>query len=226
MHVTLCSKHAMWTCYTVFEIHTAYMSCKGHTRDIDYRWLGSLYSRWSVLWWQGLFASRGCGNSHMKLILTHWYRDKITGILQTTFSDEFSWMKMYQFRWRFHPVLFPINNIPLLAQIMAWRRSGDKPLSEPMMFNLLAHICVTRPQWVSIQGLWQYPYETHLKLKSLKSPLLLTYFSVAHSMMTSSNENSFRVTSPLCGEFTGHRWIPLTKANDAELWCFLWSVPE
>ena len=31
---------------------------------------------------------------------------------------------------------------------------------------------------------------------------------------------------PLCGEITGHRWIPLTKASDAELWCFLWSVPE
>ena len=26
-----------------------------------------------------------------------------------------------------------INNIPTLVQIMAWRRSGDKPLSEPMM---------------------------------------------------------------------------------------------
>ena len=36
----------------------------------------------------------------------------------------------------------------------------------------------------------------------------------------------FRVTVPLCGEFTGHRWIPLTKASDAELWCFLWSAPE
>ena len=23
-----------------------------------------------------------------------------------------------------------------------------------------------------------------------------------------------------------HRWIPLTKASDAELWHFLWSVPE
>ena len=23
-----------------------------------------------------------------------------------------------------------------------------------------------------------------------------------------------------------YRWIPLTKASDAELWCFLWSVPE
>ena len=27
----------------------------------------------------------------------------------------------------------PINNIPVLVQIMAWRQTGDKPLSEPMM---------------------------------------------------------------------------------------------
>ena len=30
----------------------------------------------------------------------------------------------------------------------------------------------------------------------------------------------------ICGEFTGHRWIPRTKAFDAKLWCFLWSAPE
>ena len=42
----------------------------------------------------------------------------------------------------------PINNIPALVGIMAWRRSGDKPLSEPMMVSLLKHICVTCPQWV------------------------------------------------------------------------------
>ena len=35
------------------------------------------------------------------------------------------------------------------------------------------------------------------------------------TMMTSSNGNIFRVTGPLCGEFPGHRWIPLTKARDA-----------
>ena len=40
----------------------------------------------------------------------------------------------------------PINKIPALAQIMAWRRPGDKPLSEPMMVRLLTHICVTWPQ--------------------------------------------------------------------------------
>ena len=40
----------------------------------------------------------------------------------------------------------PINNIPALVQIMAWCRSGDKPLSEPMMVSVTTHICVTRPQ--------------------------------------------------------------------------------
>ena len=46
-------------------------------------------------------------------------------------------------------------------------------------------------------------------------------------MMTSSNGNFFRVTGHLCGEFSSHRWIPSTKAIDADLWCFLlWSAPE
>ena len=42
----------------------------------------------------------------------------------------------------------PVNNIPALVQIMAWRRPGDKPLSEPMMVSLPTHVCVTRLQWV------------------------------------------------------------------------------
>ena len=47
----------------------------------------------------------------------------------------------------------PINNIPALVQIMAWRRPGDKPLSEPMIVNLPTHICVTRPQWVNVHSI-------------------------------------------------------------------------
>ena len=51
----------------------------------------------------------------------------------------------------------PINNIPILVWIMAWRLDGAKPLSkpilvyilsEPMMICLTTHIFVTRPQWV------------------------------------------------------------------------------
>ena len=41
------------------------------------------------------------------------------------------------------------------------------------------------------------------------------------TMIASWNGSIFRVTGPLCGQFTGHRWIPLTKASEAELWCTL-----
>ena len=47
----------------------------------------------------------------------------------------------------------PINNIPAMVQIMAWRRPGDKPLSEPMVVSLPTHICVARPQWVKVNKL-------------------------------------------------------------------------
>ena len=40
------------------------------------------------------------------------------------------------------------------------------------------------------------------------------------NMMASSNGNIFRVTGPLWGESIGDRWIPLTNASDADLWCF------
>ena len=55
---------------------------------------------------------------------------------------------------------------------------------------------------------------------------LAPQLSFCGNMMTPSNGNIFRVTGPLWGEFTDHRWIPLTRASDAELWCFLWSACE
>ena len=53
----------------------------------------------------------------------------------------------------------PINNIPSLVQIVAWRQPGNKSLSEPVMVSLLTHICVARPQWVLISSyvcVWVY----------------------------------------------------------------------
>ena len=56
----------------------------------------------------------------------------------------------------------PIYNIPVLFQIMAWRRPVDKPLSEPMMVKLSTHICVTRPQWVNgISICVQQPHQSY-----------------------------------------------------------------
>ena len=60
-------------------------------------------------------------------------------ISQTTFSNALSWKKMFEIRKK-NSVKFvpngPINSIPTLVQIMAWRRPGDKPLSEPMAVSL------------------------------------------------------------------------------------------
>ena len=55
----------------------------------------------------------------------------------------------------------PINNIPALVQIMAWRQSGDKPISEPMLVFVPTHICVTRPQWVNSIFWWIYWHMAH-----------------------------------------------------------------
>ena len=40
------------------------------------------------------------------------------------------------------------------------------------------------------------------------SAIQLGYLHDIYKMMTSSNGSIFRVTGPLRGEFTGHRWIP------------------
>ena len=37
-----------------------------------------------------------------------------------------------------------IHNIPASVQVMAWCRSGDNPLSEPVMVRLPMHLCVTQ----------------------------------------------------------------------------------
>ena len=70
-----------------------------------------------------------------------------------------------------------INNIPSLVQIMACRRPGDKPLSEPMMVNLLTHICVTRLQWVKTSWSNHRPFNSlfnnyHSLTKQYSSALL------------------------------------------------------
>ena len=153
---------------------------------------------------------------------THLGRDKMDAISKTTFSSAFSWMKMFEFRLKFHWMFVPkgpINNIPALVQIMAWRRVGNKPLSEPMLVSLPTHICVTRPQWVK-QNVRPCAYKD-----SATSPLCISCWVSIVSIFKVHDDvikwKYFRVSGPLCGEFTGD-----TKAIDAGLWGFLWSAPN
>ena len=65
-------------------------------------------------------------------------------IFKCIFLKENAWIS-FKNSLKFIPKVW-INNNPALVQIMAWCRPGNKPLSEPMMVNLLTHICITQPQ--------------------------------------------------------------------------------
>ena len=117
-------------------------------------WIGALFilhSQYNGCWWPGDVKSyllnmaglRGCNYNN----LFNTLRPRQNGSnFKRIFMNENIWIPI-KISLKFVPK-GPINNIPALVQIMAWRRPGDKPLSEPMMVNLPTHICVTRPQLV------------------------------------------------------------------------------
>ena len=52
--------------------------------------------------------------------LTHWGRDEMDIISQTTFSNAFSWMKMYELRLRFHWSLFLRVQLKIIQHWFRW----------------------------------------------------------------------------------------------------------
>ena len=58
-------------------------------------------------------------------------RDSADDVFKCNFLNENVWI-LIKISLKFVPK-GPVNNIPTLVQIMAWRLTGDKPLSEPMM---------------------------------------------------------------------------------------------
>ena len=70
------------------------------------------------------------------------------------------------------------------------------------------------------------PYVIILKFKIIIVILLATNFVIARVKGRRHQMEASLHYWPLWGETTGHRWIPLTKASNVGLWCFLWCVPE
>ena len=84
--------------------------------------------------------------------LIHWGQAKMAAISRRHFQIYFPEWKCINFDWDFTGVCSqgPINNIPALVPIMAWRPSVHKPLSELMMVSLVTHVCVTGPRWFKL----------------------------------------------------------------------------
>ena len=86
------------------------------------RWLG----HWHVIWWLNSLRPRQDGR-HFPDAIFKWI-----------FLNENVWISI-TVSLEFIPK-GPINNVPSLVQIMAWRQSGDKPLSEPLMVDFFMHM--------------------------------------------------------------------------------------
>ena len=125
-----------------------------------------------------------------------------------------------------------------LVQEMAWCHQGKKPLSGPReitkwkdskqnpeknktSIDVPQILYGTKSRWSIFWHSKRFSIAVSFVVTGMPvTSLFFALFPYCFDMITSSNGHIFRVTGPLCGEFTGHRWIPHTKASDAELWCF------
>ena len=104
---------------------------------------------------------------------------------------------------------------------MAWRRSGDKPLSEPMKVSLPMHICVTRLQLVnSLRYIILGTYQFHEKCSNYNSKRWVwtnTVLNYIHRFMGWYLEHFGRVPQITMDnkaqEMTGHHQAPSPSLN-------------
>ena len=117
-------------------------------------------------------------------------------IFQTTFSNTFSWMEIYEFRWQFWWSLFlrvQLAIVQHLVHIMAWCKPDDKPLSEPMMVRISTNICVTCPQWVNKLRPQQIDYrfaDDNLRCILLHENYRISIYIALKSIITNQNNNT------------------------------------
>ena len=119
----------------------------------------------------------------------------------------------------------PTNNIQALVQIMAWRRPGAKPLSEPMMVSLLIHICVIRPQCVKFSShiTLRWRHNDHAGVSNHQPPsCLLNRLFRRKSKKTSK----LRVTGLCAGNSPGTGEFSAQMASYAENVSIWWRHHE
>ena len=141
-------------------------------------------------------------------------------------TNKTSWCPVY------YPTVFTnhgnhiVNNVISVIGKHSWIRQRTPFVLFQRKLPCFYRLCCSH--WLMfISALWCSLHQNML-MAALCGGMLLSKVrqQVGKCMMTSSNGNIFRVTGHLCGEFTGSRWIPLTNASDADLWCLLWSAYE
>ena len=148
------------------------------------------------------------------MCLAHWGRDKMATIFQTKFSSTFSWMKIYEFRLKFHWSLFLMVKLTIFQHwFRYWLDAGQAT-------------CYCLSQWWLVY--WHTYASLGLNELRLGNPFLQV-LSLHMTVMTSeiprncfffinqflhgNNKKNimFRITDTLWWKSTGHLSIPLAK---------------
>ena len=134
--------------YSVNEAYHWILLMTNNGSTLQFSQTGAKQLHFENQWWQRLFDHFwATGKQGFKTLRSRQNGRRFPDdIFKCIFLNENLWISL-QISPKF-VLNVRINNIPALVRIMAWRRLGDKPLSEPMIGNSLTHLCVTRPQWL------------------------------------------------------------------------------
>ena len=123
--------------------------------------------------WSRFFMQDGV--TEPQWILAHRGRDKMDAISQTTFSNTFSWIKMFEFRLKFHGSLFPRVQLTRFQQWVRWWLDAVQATSHYLnqwwlvyrRLNELSH-CLASQIWVTVDHTITWCHKTinlYLNLK-------------------------------------------------------------
>ena len=187
-----------------------------------------VFGFWLDFYWNVLHESRG-----IKLIGHFWQHEVVTRIYVSEYGYQW-WMYIFLLWAQCKTMNWTTGQMSVALETNfndVWSKLHVPFFKENTSDNFICKKIAICPRAISQQIKKASHPQPPADEKKCKTKKYLTYFLLNHiidfkSMMTSSNGNIFRVTGHLCGEFIGPRWIPRTKASDAELWYFLWSASE
>ena len=160
---------------------------------------------------------------HITDLKTHWGRDKMAVILQTTFSNAFSWMQMYEFRLRFHWSLFLTASIgsdnglaPTRRQAIIWTNYGIVCWRIYTSLGLNELNAITTMEWfLTLQ--WRHNEPDCVSNHQPHDCLLNRLFR-----RRSKKTSKLRVTGLCAGNSPGTGEFPAQRASNAENFSIWW----
>ena len=156
------------------------------------------------------------------LVYTIWHHVCIISIIPSCMRKK--GVKLQLWCIEIYKVINPLKtNMSSLVQVLAWHRIDDKPLPKQCWSCFMTPYSVNRPQWSLVCFSYYRQFSVDSR-DSITKPSINVVTLATHDDVIKWKH--FPHNWPFVRGIRRSRWIPHTKASDAELWCFLWSASE